>query len=238
MKRQESLLLILMISLSLLLFLPRYSHSQVKIELLSGFIFNVKTPLNIQQDGYPDIKFNAKYYSEPFALPPYYDIRFSKWRNNRAWGIQFTHQKIFLENKPPEVQRFSISHGLNELFILRMFKKNQLLYHLGAGLILAHPESTIRNKAFSETGGIYLDKGYYLSGVCLSGTAGYNKTVYKNLFLSLEARITGAWARVPVYNGHASVTNLAFHGLLGLGWAFGAEKNQDLTTNQTLTWYK
>ena len=56
--------------------------------------------------------------------------------------------------------------------------------------------------------------------------------------LLLILRITGAWAMVPVSNGHASVTNLAFHGLLGLGWAFGAEKNQDLTTNQTLTWYK
>jgi len=238
MKKNISRLLIYLVSLCLCFSIPRYSHSQVKIELLSGFIYNFKTPLNIQQDGSPDIKFNAKYYSEPFALPPYYDIRFSKWRNNRAWGIQFTHQKIFLENKPPEVQRFSISHGLNELFILRMFKKDQLLYHLGAGLILAHPESTIRDEAFSETGGIYLDKGYYLSGVCMSGTAGYNKTVYKNLFLSLEARITGAWARVPVSNGHAFVTNLAFHGLLGLGWSFGAEKNQYLTTSQTLTWHK
>lgn len=238
MKKQESLLLILMISLSLLLFLPRYSHSQVKIELLSGFIHNFKTPLNIQQEGYPDIKISAKYSSEPFELPPYYDIRLSKWKNDRGWGLQFTHQKIYLDSEHPDVQRFSISHGLNELFILRMFKKNQLLYHLGAGLILAHPESTIRNEAFSETGGIYLNKGYYLSGVCLSGTAGYNKTVYKNLFLSLEARITGAWARVPVSNGFASVTNLAFHGLLGLGWAFGAEKNQDLTTSQTLTWHK
>jgi hypothetical protein len=220
MKKNISRLLTYLVFLCFFFSITRYSHSQVKIELLSGFIHNIKTPLNIQQNGYPDIKISAKYNSEPFRLPPYYDIRFSKWKNDRAWGIQFTHQKIYLDTEHPDVQRFSISHGLNELFILRMIKKNKMIYHLGAGLIIAHPESTIRNMAFSETGGIYLDKGYYLSGLCLSGTVGYNITIYKKLFLSLEARITGAWARVPVYDGHASVTNLALNGLFGLGWEF------------------
>ena len=40
------------------------------------------------------------------------------------------------------------------------------------------------------------------------------------LFVSVEGKITAAWARVPVAEGHATVPNVAFHGIAGVGVSF------------------
>ena len=40
------------------------------------------------------------------------------------------------------------------------------------------------------------------------------------LFLALEGKLTAAHTRVDAANGHASVPNVAIHGLVGLGYSF------------------
>ena len=42
----------------------------------------------------------------------------------------------------------------------------------------------------------------------------------RRMFLDLETKLTGAWARVPIACGTADVPNLAAHGLIGIGFRF------------------
>ena len=79
----------------------------------AGLVQNFKSPLLIKQDGFEDIKLNAKYYSEPLIFPIYGAIQISRWADNKLWELETLHHKLYLENKPDNVQQFSISHGFN-----------------------------------------------------------------------------------------------------------------------------
>ena len=81
------------------------------IEWLAGDAFCFKTPLTIKQSGYDNIKLTAKYKTNSFKQPIYYSIRFSKWNDKRGWEIELIHLKIELVSRPPEIQKFEISHG-------------------------------------------------------------------------------------------------------------------------------
>src|SRR4051812_27269479 len=88
------------------------------IEFQTGVVFNCKLPLIIKQDGYEDIYIpHAEYKTKPLSFPIYFDIRVSKWWNHKSLSIEMIHHKLYLQNCPPEIQSFSISHGYNMLFL-------------------------------------------------------------------------------------------------------------------------
>jgi hypothetical protein len=84
--------------------------------------------------------------------------------------------------------------------------------------VIAHPESTVRGRRLDEEGGIV--DGYYLTGPTFCAGAGRDIALYRGLFLSLSAMLSGSFATVPIEGGEASVPNLALHGHLGLGYRF------------------
>lgn len=193
------------------------AQSRWLFELHEAVVANVPLPLSIHQEGYPDIKLTgARYHSQPFTLPVYYDGRISRWHNDKSWEIEFTHHKIYLQNNPPEVQKFSVSHGYNFLMVNRGFDRQAFRYRVGAGAVIAHPESEVRHLTF-ETKRRDNDKGYYLSGPALQ--ASINKPLYlgKRFFFNAEARTTLAYASVKIAQGRAHVWNIAFHLMLGMG---------------------
>jgi len=187
---------------------------------LEGFLggaWNVPTSLFIVQRGYFDISFRARYDEHTFAGFPYYDLRLSRWSKNKAWELELVHHKIYLANPSPEIQDFSISDGFNIITINRAWNIKKIIWRLGAGVVLTHPESTIRGMAFDESKGIF-GQGYYFSGGAVQAALGKRIFLWKGLFAVFEGKVTASFVQVPIVDGHADVSNVAFHILVGLGY--------------------
>ena len=184
-------------------------------EFFCGSVYNMKTPLDIHQSGYKRITLNARYESKSFEPPLYYDIRIARWNGKCAWEFEFVHQKLYLKNKPPEVQNFSISHGYNIFTVNRAWSQKGFVLHSGAGMVIAHPETIVRKKRYSDTGGLF-HKGYYISGPAFQMAVGKGFSLWKRLFITIEGKFIGSYTLIPVQDGNADVLNVSFHGIFGL----------------------
>ncbi len=183
-----------------------------------GYANNFKSPLIVEQKGYPDIKIKAIYESEPFILPVYWLWRINyQTDSTTVYAFEAVHHKIYLTNNHPDIQRFSISHGLNLLILNRIkILKSKFHYNLGIGTVLAHPESTIRQKPFDEFQGIG-KMGYYISGIALNVSAGKYFDLTRRIYINLEARFNPSFSVVPIVDGKAYVWNYSYQIIGGIG---------------------
>ncbi|MFD2513306.1 hypothetical protein ACFSRY_05465 [Pontibacter locisalis] len=214
----------------LLLFCPLSVLSQDRTwsaTVAGGAVKNFRTPLTIQQSDAEAIKLDADFVSRPFSPPVYYDIRVSTLNQRKGWELKFTHHKLILTNLPPEVQRFSITDGFNLLTMNRLWLHKDFSLSLGGGIVITHPESTVRNKAYPENKGI-LNKGYYISGPTIEAAIARRFYFDGNWFVLGEGRANGSYVKVPVADGNAKVTNAALHVLLGIGFQLNGK-----TTSET-----
>jgi hypothetical protein len=183
-----------------------------------GVVENLETSLTIRQDGFAEIEVDdAEYSTRPFERPLYYSLRAGRWRGRAGWELELIHHKLFLRNRPSEVQRFDISHGYNLVTVNRGWDLGRLLVRSGAGVVIAHPENEVRDLALraEETN---LSGGYHLAGPAVQVGVEKRLALGESWFLGLEGKVAGAWAKVPVVAGEAEVPNVAAHLLLGLGW--------------------
>lgn len=187
-------------------------------QLFGGAAYNLRLPLVIRQDGEDNLRVNADYDTKPFETPMYYSARLGWWSEQSAWELEMIHHKLTLTNKPPEVEHFSITHGFNLLTVNRAWKNPWFIWRLGAGVVITHPESTIRGKTFEQSGGIA--DGYHLSGPTAQIAAEKRFYIYKGFFASVEGKWTLSWVHVPVKDGSADLWNSALHGLIGVGIDF------------------
>jgi hypothetical protein len=190
----------------------------ITAQVFGGAAYNFRLPLVIRQNGEDNIRLNAEYDSKSFETPMYYAARLGWWRDNRAWELELVHHKLTLKNNPPEVDYFSITHGFNLLTLNRAWKEPWFIWRLGVGIVITHPESTIRGRTFEQDGGIA--DGYYISGPTAQVAVEKRFYIYKGLFASIEGKYTLSWAHVPIKDGSAELWNSAVHGLLGLGYDF------------------
>ncbi|MEN2984216.1 MAG: hypothetical protein ABDH25_04230 [Dictyoglomaceae bacterium] len=175
----------------------------------------------------------------------YYAYRFSFNDHKREWyEFELIHHKIYLintpedfgkcysffdyiirlifskYNPPEEIQYFNISHGYNLITINKAWKDkniNWLIYRLGLGVVLAHPQSKIKGEEWSYVEGTLF--GFLLAGPAIQGSMGTRHHIGK-FFVSTELKITLAYAVVPVIKGSAHVPNIAVHFLGGFGYSF------------------
>ena len=126
-----------------------------------GLQYNVPLPIVIRQSGQPDIRLTARFSTRPFADVPYYDVKVGIARNHWAYELELVHHKLYLDNRPPEVDAFEITHGYNPILVNVVRERWGVGFRAGAGILLAHPETTVRGLRFPETGGIL---GWYVSG--------------------------------------------------------------------------
>ena len=187
------------------------------LEAFLGGTWNVPSSLTVVQRGYSDVSLKARYDEKTFEGFPYYDLRISRWSNNKAWELELVHHKIYLANPSSEIQNFSISDGFNIISVNRAWNIKKIIVRLGAGAVLTHPESTIRGMAFDESQGMF-NQGYYFSGAAVQAALGKHLFLWKGLFASFEGKVTAAFVQVPIAGGHADVTNVAFHILVGFGY--------------------
>ncbi len=196
-----------------------FAQSKLVLEIGTGLPYNLPLPLTIRQKGESTIHLTAQYDSQPFEIPIFWDWRIGYWNGSDGWELEAVHHKLFLQNKPSEVEQFDISHGLNLVVINRCFMKDKFIFKAGAGITLTHPESIVRGKKLDEQRGIF-DQGYYVSGPVLLFSAGRRLYLLEKIFLSVEAKLGFSYSFVPVADGSADVYNIAAMVTLGIGTDF------------------
>jgi hypothetical protein len=205
----------------LLLAAPLRAETDWTFQLSLGEVANLDTSLKIRQEGEPTLDLDADYETRPFESPFYYSLRAGRWNDSRAWELELIHQKIFLTNRPPEVQHFAVSHGYNLLTVNRAWDVRRFLWRIGAGAVVAHPESEVRGRAL-DSGDTNLGGGYHLTGPVLQ--IGIEKRFELGILdkthwlLGVEGKASAARAVIPVAGGEADAPNAALHLLVGFGW--------------------
>lgn len=192
-----------------------------RFEVMGGSAYNFPTPLTIEQEGYDTIYIDAaRYNTNPFRESPYYSWRVGKWEQKQAWEVELVHHKLYLQNDHDRIDHFEISHGYNLITLNKAKEKGGLIFRAGAGIILAHPETTVNGKSLPEEWKAF-DMGFYVAGPTAQVALGKNIDIYKNLYAAVEGKLTASYAyNIPVRDGKAVVPNLAAHGLIGLGYKF------------------
>lgn len=178
------------------------AQSSWQFELGLTLPANFPMPLVISQEGQPDLDFTARYISKPLDVPVTWQARIGRWHRGRAWELELIHHKLYLQNRPPEVQAFSISHGLNLLTLQRAWRHEHFQWRVGGGVVFAHAESTVRGSKLDEVGGSLVG-GYTLTGPTVTGAMARPFRLGMGAFVNLEGKAAFAYASVPVSAGRA-----------------------------------
>jgi len=187
------------------------------VSLAAGLQYNVPSALVIRQEGLPDIRLTARYGTRPFAEVPYYDVKVGMKRNRVAFELELVHHKLYLDNRPPEVDTFEITHGYNPILLNAVRERWGAAFRVGAGIVLTHPETAVRGLRSPETGGVL---GWYVSGPAAQVGVSRLFDCGRRFSAGAEGKVVGAWARIPIAEGSADVPNLSLHGLVSAGWRF------------------
>ncbi|MBM3331588.1 hypothetical protein FJY68_07010 [candidate division WOR-3 bacterium] len=192
-------------------------HCRFYASVGTGLAYNVPLPLVIRQSGHPDLRLTAHHATRPFFEVPYYDVKVGVARRQWACELELIHHKLYLVNRPVEVDTFEITHGYNPILVNVVRDAGVVSLRGGVGILLAHPQSTVRGLRFPETGGIL---GWYVSGPAAQVGLSKSWELGQRISAGVEGKLVGAWARVPIVNGSADVPNLSLHGLASVGWRF------------------
>ena len=211
------MLRLLVLLTALLGLLTRPALAQIEVQGFLGSSFSASTPLSITQHGQPDLHVTAHWATRAFRPTWYYAARIGLWRGDRGWLLDFTHHKMDMTDRPPEIQQFEIFNGVNMVTVSRGFRRGKLSWALGAGPIVTFPVNRVRGLALERGRGFF--GGYFLSGANLMASATRHVPLPFGFLLSVDARASASYMRVPVAGGHASVPNLALHLHAGVGYA-------------------
>lgn len=201
-----------------------FAQKTWQLEINGGLPYNIPMPLIIKQSGHPTITTWARYYSEPLRLPVYWDIKLLKQKESVVYELELMHHKLYLQNNPPDVQHFGISHGFNLLFFNRSDIKKQYTFRYGGGVIIAHPESEIRGKKFGDAVDPY-DLGYYITGPVVQVAISKYFLSAQRIRINTELKLLAAYSHTPIAEGIAHTFYMGVHLVAGIqGVLFFKEK--------------
>lgn len=202
-------------------------ESYWEIEVFAGTALNAQSPLTIEQEGSPPIVIpRARYATRPLADVPYYVVRSMRWQGDRGWGLELIHHKLYLLTPHEDIDAFAITHGFNFITFNRGWQQGPYRLYMGLGPVLAHPETIIRGQALPwwEWGDDFhlwsFLREFYFCGLAGHMALARAWNFHDPYHVQLEGKVTGAYAQVPIKDGQATVPNLAFHILFGVGRAF------------------
>lgn len=210
---------------------PRPAAAQSwRVEAAVGSAWNLRLPATIEQRGEPRLDFDARFSTRGAELPIYWVVRAERVVGAVGWGIELMHDKLYLENRPPEIERFEITHGFNLVSVVRSSGSEGFRYRFGAGVIAAHPENTVRGRALAGRRGFLA--GYHLTGPLLQAALVGARPVLGRTSVLLEAKAIAAHVRVPVADGGARFWSGTLHVNVGLSRRFGPPPGRDRTASQ------
>ncbi len=195
------------------------AHAGWTFEMHGGVPWVPDRTVNISQTGFPDLHIDARMRTEPGKMPFYYDLRLIRWDGRHGWALDFLHNKLILDNPPPEVQDFQFTHGYNMVSLQRLWRVADYVLMAGAGVVLTHTESTVRGRVFDQHRGVF-GWGYYLSGPLVVVGAGRRLELGERVYLSGDVRASWSHVDVDVVDGGASMTDVSVHFLVGAGVRF------------------
>jgi hypothetical protein len=187
-----------------------------RLEGALGAAHSLSSTLTVEQEGFPTLELDADWEGRSLESPLYYGLRVARGDAHGAWALRFVHLKVYLAHPTVEVERFSVSHGYNLLTLERSLPLGGFDLWAGLGIVIAHPESTIRGRTRPESEGGPLGGGYYITGPTASMALGRSVRVAGRFALVPEIRLSLSRGRVPIAGGEASVPNAALHALLGV----------------------
>ncbi len=202
-------------------------QSETHAEFMFGTAWSLPTPLIVRLGDSPPLKLAARYATRPFADAPYYAVRVGGGRLVRrptatGYEAEMLHHKLYLNNPPPPIERFEISHGYNLAMASALRAADDLTIRIGLGLVVAHPEGRIAGQRVGGTRRTLLGGGYHIAGLAAQLAVGRRYPLARGStapYAAAEVKLTAAVARVPVGDAGGSVVapNVALHGLAGLG---------------------
>lgn len=175
--------------------------------------------VTITQAGQPDLAFDAHFDATTTSTPYHYDFRIARRTGDDGWALDFLHSKLTLTNGPAEVTDLQLTHGYNLLTVQRLWHRRGFDLMAGAGVALAHAESTVRGQVFAQDGGLF-GWGYHAVAPVVAAGIGRRVEIGRGVFLSAEARASLSRAVVPVVDGKARFTDFEGHFLAGAGARF------------------
>jgi hypothetical protein len=196
---------------------PVPAAAQLELQGFLGSSESIPSRVTITQAGQPDIRATAHWDTRPFQDTWYYAGRIGVWKGQKGWFLDFTHHKLYWDDRPAAVQRFQITNGMNMLTVSRGFRRGRFSYSFGAGPVITFPVNRVRGQWLGEGRGFW--GGYFLSGGNLMATGTRRFPLMDGVFLSLDGRASFSYVRVPVAGGHAAVPNFALHFHAGLGFS-------------------
>lgn len=144
--------------------------------------------------------FTVGWKGKSFAMPPYYGLRATFWRDNGfGWGFEVNHAKVYAD-QPSKYgfERMEFTDGLN-LVTVNAFQRykpiNNITPYIGAGLGVAIPHVDI-----TPAGGAHTF-GYQLTGGVVQWVAGASLPLndrwsafaeYKGSFSQHKVKLDGA----------------------------------------------
>ncbi len=217
--RGDELFALLLVLTSTLVLLSVASVRAGDLSLLTGAVLNGRTPLVLHQAGWPEVRMQAEFRTRPLSFPLYYAVR---WGFSSRGGLEaeLIHDKLYLRNRPAEVQAFAVTHGFNLLLLNLCRRASSWTLRIGCGVVASHPETTVRGRRHEEDQGLF-GAGYYLSGPAGQLALQRQKRLERHTSLLAEVKLTLARARFPIAGGHACLVNPAVHFLLGVSFAPG-----------------
>ena len=185
-----------------------------RIEGALGGAYSFDSTLTLAQGGFPPLDISASWENRNFETPLYNGVRLARQDSRGAWAIRLVHLKIYLSNPPDEVQRFNVSHGYNLLTLERSFLLSGFDLWVGAGIVIAPQESTVRGLPSAE------NSGYVVTGPTAAVALDRRVRLSDHFALVPEVRLTFSRAKIPIALGEASVPNVSVHALFGLEFRF------------------
>ncbi|MCP4571325.1 MAG: hypothetical protein GY838_03165 [bacterium] len=183
-------------------------------EFLAGAAWNNRSNLDIVQAGHEDLDMDAEFVTEPWREPLYWALRLNRHLPGRTWSLELHHHKLILNNPPPEVDYFNVTHGTNIVSLQHAWVRPRWRYMVQAGVIIARPENSVRGLRAPENGGLF-GGGYFLTGPALGAGVGTHLPLTDWLDFDAEARVTVVWVEVDVVGGQAEFRNTGLHLLMG-----------------------
>lgn len=195
-----------------LIAIPAFAEEGLVFQASLGTAESFETQLTIRQSGFEDLEFDADYETQPFTDPVYYSLRAGWWRGRGGWELEVIHHKLILQDAPPELRRFEISHGYNYVTLNRGWDLGRILLRAGAGAILAHPEGSVRVRPVNP------ENEYHWTGPALQVGVEKRFTFRERWLLGIEGKVSAARAVIPIPGGEIDAPNVAVHALVGLGY--------------------